>query len=431
MVKGKSSSKPKKVPQKDGARNLAQTTPSNLDVFFNTIDDFFWVLDMKGHIVMVNDTVMKRLGYAREELIGKSVLMVHPTERHIEAMEILKAMIEGKASHCPIPLIAKDGTQIPVETRIAPGKWNNQDVFFGASRDISQTKLQEEQFSKAFQACGAPMVLAACETGSFMDVNSAFLSALGYTREEVIGKTVTELGLFVDPPQRDIMRKEITEKGTIRNVEAKIRAKDGRELVGMLSAQLIYIQHTPHFLITANDITELKQTEKTLNEHRRLLEEKIRERTAELRRNKSDLEEKSKGLEEANAALRVLLQHRDKDREELERRFAINITKLILPYIKKFKKGHLDGQQRSYVDILEANLKEIASPFLRSLQGLGLTAKEIQVASLIREGKTTKEITEILAVASSSIDSHRSSIRAKLGLSNKRVNLHSYLQSVE
>ncbi len=80
---------------------------------------------------------------------------------------------------------------------------------------------------------------------------------------------------------------------------------------------------------------------------------------------------------------------------------------------------------------LEDHLQDILSPFLRNLgtRHLNLTPKEIQVASLIREGRTSKEIAEVLGVSARAVDFHRANIRIKLGLKNKKANMRSFLLS--
>ena len=86
---------------------------------------------MEGNIIEMNDAVVERLGYSRRELVGGGVLAVHPEERRSEAGEIVGALVQGKASSCPIPVITKCGRQIPVETRVVRGEWNGQDVLLG------------------------------------------------------------------------------------------------------------------------------------------------------------------------------------------------------------------------------------------------------------------------------------------------------------
>ncbi len=144
-----------------------------------------------------------------------------------------------------------------------------------------------------------------------------------------------------------------------------------------------------------------------------------------------ELTAKSRTLEEVNAALRVLLKQREEDRKDLEGKFVSNIKEMILPYILRVKKGQMDPRHTAYLDIVATNLNEIISPFLNTIRQLNFTPKEIEVSSLIKEGRTTKEIAEVLGVAPSAIDSHRKNVRTKLGLSNKKVNLRSYLLSLK
>jgi PAS domain S-box-containing protein len=150
-----------------------------------------------------------------------------------------------------------------------------------------------------------------------------------------------------------------------------------------------------------------------------------------LRRREEDLEVKSRNLEEVNTALRVLLKHREEDKSELEEKILSNVKKLVVPYVEKLRKSRLSDEQASYVEILDDHLQDILSPFLRNLgtRHQNLTPKEIQVASLIREGKTSKEIAEVLGVSARAVDFHRDNIRIKLGIKNKKANLRSYLLS--
>jgi PAS domain S-box-containing protein len=107
---------------------IIEQTRRNYETFFNTIDDFLFVLDEQGNILHTNNTVINRLGYAAEELRDKSVLMVHPEERREEAGRIVGEMLAGTADFCPVPLLTKASTHIPVETRVKPGFWDGKPV---------------------------------------------------------------------------------------------------------------------------------------------------------------------------------------------------------------------------------------------------------------------------------------------------------------
>ncbi|MES0448077.1 MAG: helix-turn-helix transcriptional regulator, partial [Desulfobacterales bacterium] len=137
-------------------------------------------------------------------------------------------------------------------------------------------------------------------------------------------------------------------------------------------------------------------------------------------------------LDELNTALKVLLEHREKDKEELEEKVVLNVKELISPYVETLRNTRLDTKQMTCVEIIESNLKEIVSPFLQklALKYSGFTPKEIQIAGLIKQGKTTKEIAELFNLSTRTIKFHRQNIRAKLGLKNQRKNLASHLLSL-
>jgi PAS domain S-box-containing protein len=163
------------------------------------------------------------------------------------------------------------------------------------------------------------------------------------------------------------------------------------------------------------DITEQKQTEEALRNRER------------------ELKDKSVNLEEANAALKVLLRHRDEDNKTLEGTVLANIRQLVFPYIEKLRSSSLMDSQATCLNIIESNLNEVISPFLRKMTAIysHFTPMEIQVADLIRNGRTSEEIGELLKVGMATVHTHRNNIRKKLGLSNEKMNLRTYLLSLQ
>jgi DNA-binding CsgD family transcriptional regulator len=136
------------------------------------------------------------------------------------------------------------------------------------------------------------------------------------------------------------------------------------------------------------------------------------------------------GLEEANIALKVLLRQREKDKEELEQRFVSNVNELVLPYVEKLKKNRLDGLQRTTLGLIETNLREILSPFRYNVRNFNLTPRQLEIVSLIKQGRATKEIAELLSATKDAIDKQRFIIRKKLGVNNDKTNLRSLLLSL-
>ncbi len=151
----------------------------------------------------------------------------------------------------------------------------------------------------------------------------------------------------------------------------------------------------------------------------------MEQKTEELRR-------KSEKLEEMNVALNVLLKHRERGLEELEQRITANIHELVLPYVEKLR-GILKGRGQILVDIVETNLNDIITPFLNRLSSLNLllTPQELEVSTLVRSGKSSQEIADVLGVSISTISFHRKNLRRKLGLEDRGVNLRTYLLSLK
>ncbi len=152
-----------------------------------------------------------------------------------------------------------------------------------------------------------------------------------------------------------------------------------------------------------------------------------------LRDKEEKIRQQAHALEEANAALKVLLKHRDEDKKRLEESVLANIRQLVQPSIDKLMEARLSKSERTYVEIINERLADVISPFLHRLGSLAaiLTPQEIQVATMVREGRTSQEIADILMISPSGVAFHRKKIRSKLGLAAKKTNLRSYLLSMQ
>jgi len=249
--------------------NLSQTH-KNYASFFNTIDELLFVLDDQQKIIHTNKIFLNRLGYLKNELIGKSVFEIYPTDRRKEAVKIISEILSGNEEFCPVPVITKSGIQIPVETRVSRGFWNGKHSIFGVAKDISKLRLSEERFSKVFylnpSACG----LTDLDNHKFVEVNDAFCNLFGFSKDEVIGKTGSDLGIINAKVLNDTFSK-LDNNGVIKTIEADLKAKNGNIKHVMLLADIINVQDKKFRFTVFNDITESKLAE---DEIKRQLQEK-------------------------------------------------------------------------------------------------------------------------------------------------------------
>ncbi|MBW2176193.1 MAG: response regulator transcription factor [Deltaproteobacteria bacterium] len=177
--------------------------------------------------------------------------------------------------------------------------------------------------------------------------------------------------------------------------------------------------------LTVEIAIKRSRTEEALNEYQDNLALLVAERTQQLHI-------KTRKLEEMNTALRVILNQRKEDKLRTEETILGNLKELIFPYINRLKKIEKNKQKRVYIDIIESNLNSIVEPFAKKLSSkfINLTPMEIKVADLIKHGKSTKEIAEVFNLSQKTVETHRSIIRKKLGLTHTKANLRTYLLSL-
>jgi len=312
----------------------------------------------------------------------------------------------------------------------------------------------EERYRTFLESSPDPIVVYDVE-GVATYVNPAFEQTFHLSRDELLGKQIDFVPEESWPETKAaIMRMQSGQK--INLFETRRLTREGKVLDVQLSSTL-YTDSDGRPLgniVTLRDITARKQAEKELDRYRGLLEVLVAERTDELaqansrlkqeieerrraekalKKREKELEAQSHHLEEVNTALRVLLQQREFDKKELGEIVMRNVQELVSPYLQRILSGRLESRQRTLAMILETNLNNIVSPFVSKMAtGLShLTPVEIRVASLIKEGKTNKEIAEILLVSKNTILFHRFNIRDKLALKGQKINLRSHLLAME
>ncbi len=254
---------------------------------------------------------------------------------------------------------------------------------------------------------------------------------LGYTLDELKQENIKFTDLL-HPEDREKTQTLIVEhfKGKTERYVAEFRLRTKKGGWRWILARGQVAERDEHgeplrFMGTHTDITKQKEAELRLLASAEHLEDLVESRTRQLAL-------KTENLEEANVALTVLLKKRDHDKKDLEEQMLANVKVLISPYLEKLKKSQLAERQEGYLNILETNLSNVISPFLHRLTAhhLRYTPTEIQVANMIKDGRTSKEIAEIMNLSPETVSNHRKHIRKKSGISNKKVNLRTALLSL-
>lgn len=276
-------------------------------------------------------------------------------------------------------------------------------------------KIQElKKFEIITDKAGYGVVIRDLD-GNFVYVNQAYAQLHDQEPADFIGKPVD---VCHTPEQMKHVEElsEVREKTGWFVSEVGHKGRDGSIFPTMMTGTNIRDDqgNLLYYTSTTVDITELKKAER------------------ELRRREKELELKNLNLAEVNTALRVLLKKSDENKSELENKILSNMKELVEPYLAKLKESRLTRQQTAYLEILESNLQDIISPFSQNLNAKfgQLTPSEIQIANLIKNGRTTKEIARLMNVSGRTVEFHRDNIRKKMGIKRKKVNLRSYLLSL-
>ncbi len=414
------------------------------------------IADLEGRITYVNDAALRMWGAEdASEVLGKSPLDF--AEDQEEAERIFTEFIEKGGWTGEVSGKRKDGSPITIliTASLVRNEKGDPICMMDSFVDITERKQIEDELrikDSAIRSSINGIAIADLE-GNITYINEAFIELWGGDDvSEIVGKSAVSFAAS-EQEGLDILAALKREGNWVGEVTG-IR-KDGIPVTVQLSASVVFNEEDEPVCLMCSfvDITKRKEAEVILQRSHEELEIKVQERTQELteaniqlkseieereeaekalRKKEKELELKSLNLEEANTALKVLLRQGEKDKEELENKVLANIKELVMPGIEKLKNSRLDEKQEAYLNIIESNLNDVISPFLQKLSSkyMDFTPTEIQVANLVREGKPTKEISELLNISERGIEFHRNNIRMKLGLKNRKTNLRTYLLSL-
>jgi PAS domain S-box-containing protein len=376
------------------------------------------ILEEDGTISLANSECQKLLGYYPGELEGKKKTVDLVVDADREKMLTYHHMRRVDPDKPPkayeLMLRHRSGhtKEFLVTVAMIPGTTKSIASFF----DLSERKRieaamaeSEKKYRNIFERATEGIYQTSLD-GKIINANPAFARILGYKSPADMMKSVKDVtyDVYNNPKRRAELVKLMEKSGHVQDFDVECRRPDGKKMWISTNVRAVRDETGKDLFYegTLVDITERKKMEE-------------------------EIQSKTESLEETNAALRVLLKHREKDSAELEEKIVQNARELVLPYITRIRESKT-GRDSDLAEIAESNLNDILTPFIKNMTAKYdcFTPKEIQIADLMKKGKTTKEIAQILCLSTRTVDVHRYKIREKLGIKSKKINLQSYLLSL-
>jgi PAS domain S-box-containing protein len=389
---------------------LKQAEEMYRGIFENAIEGIFQT-SPSHELMTVNESLIKIFGYDTAvefiaDLAGrKSGFFVRPDEHD---KMFTKIQEEGYLRGFEAEQYRKDGRRIWISFNLTPIKGIDGSILrhVGTVVDITERKESDERLRRSEAGLRAligsmnDVIALVDKQGRYTTINVENPDMLGTPITGPFEKQLSEIIPAAEVPRfLAAVRKALKTQQTV-HTEYHANTKKGER---WFSAAISPMTDETTVSV-ARDITDLKMAE-------------------------TELREKSLSLEETNSALRALLRNMEEAKKELEENVVSNIRILVMPHVRRLARRSLVSTEKVQVDAIEAGLKNVASPLLRDLGQFGLTPTEIQVSNYVRDGRTTKEIIELMHSTKDSIDMHRYHIRKKLGMNKTKTNLRSYLLS--
>jgi PAS domain S-box-containing protein len=382
----------------------------------------------------VNPAFEKITGHKADELIGKTALDLLPETDPFLIETYGKVALTGKPD--TFDFYNKYTDRHFMITAYQPEEGQFASVF----QNVTEQKQAEEELRKSEERYKEivedtnDLIIKVDHNGLIVFANYMANKIFGLPQEDIIGMHISKC---IHPDDKDPTRKVIEatveKKATSATFENRQISKTGeiRHLFWTSNFHYDSKGNLTEVTSIARDITMRRKMEEELKKAHNELEKRVRERTQELQKANEDLQQKTTNLEELNTVLKILLDRREKDKEENGEKILLNVKELLIPYVNKLKNGPLNENQKNYIELVESGLQEIISPFAQRLTSryMHITPRELQVGNLVKDGKTSKEIAEILHTTERTVVAHRANLRNKLGL-DKKSNLRTYLLSL-
>ena len=331
---------------------------------------------------------------------------LHPDDRAATVEAVDKAVREGGEYRDEYRLRREDGTYVQVRDRgvVLRDEDGNSSHMVGAIRDVTRDQEAERALHEAAElyrtlfenAINSAFQIA--DDGRFLDANSAGAQFMGTSRAQLLRR---EVGTLWGGHALRAVR-AATSSGVTATLELEIEIGGAVKALAITLVPCRFRGKATCFAL-GTDITDHRTLRKALEE------------------SEASLRRQAAALSDANTALRVILEQRNRDRAELERTIADNVETMILPMLGRLAKPLAATPEAIYLDAAVRSLREVVSPLAPALgsvteAGPQLTPREREIAGLIRVGRSTSEIAEALYISPTTVSFHRKNLRRKLGL---------------
>lgn len=256
--------------QKKSEIALKESERNFREFFDNSIILQFVFLE-NGKILKANKHACGLLGYSLEEIQQKTIFdLVSRNKEQIE--DEVGEIIKGNKSVCNVPFVKKNGNILPMSTHVGVGRWNNKKALFCVGKDLTELRLSEEKFNKAFHKNGMAMIISSTDNFEIIDANQKALNILGYTYDEFIGSSFLFKKLSCSSKQFDELIEQAS-KGEINDLTFRLCKNNGEKIITTMNTAKFEIHGKSFYLISFLDVTEkieiaraLKESESRLSE---------------------------------------------------------------------------------------------------------------------------------------------------------------------
>ena len=394
-------------------------TQSRFQAFVDSVFDAYYDWHIRTGYMEFSAQMDALLGLPPEALaraFSAWLDRLHPDDRAATVEAVDKAVREGGEYRGEYRLRRDDGTYVQVHDRgvVLRDEDGSSSHMVGAIRDVTSDQEAERALHEAaelyrtlFENAVNPAFQIAAD-GRFLDANAAGARFMETSRAQLLRRDV---GALWGDQALGALR-EATASG-VAALELELEIGDAVKALTVTLVPCRFRGETTCFAL-GTDITDHRTLRKALEE------------------SEASLRRQAAALSDANTALRVILEQRNRDRAELERTISDNLETMILPMLGRLAKPLAATPEAIYLDAVVQSLREVVSPLAQAPgpaaeAGLQLTPREREIAGLIRAGRSTSEIAEALYISPTTVSFHRKNLRRKLGLGPRGQRLASHL----